>query len=180
MLSVDALRARCIQDPATHCWLWQGACNGGSPRLYTFDHALGDKRVMTGTLAAWNIAHGEAPPLGKLVFRGCGQKLCLNPAHLRLARTKAEIGQHWHRAGFLVGTHLTARRANIALAHAVSGHTATSAAVVLAIRAAPASVTGASLALLHGVCTSTISKIRRGISPRQVMPQSNAVEGSSC
>ena len=172
LLTVAALRARCTVDGATHCWLWQGACStDGSPRLHTFDHARGDKRSMSGPKAVWNIAHAEAPPLGKLVFRGCGQRACLNPAHLRLARTKAEIGEHWRRAGWRVGTALEARRANVRLAQAAAGVVPTDPAVVRAVRAAPQTVSSVELARLHGIAPQTVSRIRRGKSHRDLIDQ---------
>lgn len=171
MATIGHLRARCAIDTVTRCWLWQGACaTDGTPRLHTFDHERGDKRVMSGPKAAWNIAHGEAPPSWALVYRGCGHRLCLNPTHLRLARDKAEIGAHWRRAGYRKGNSVEARRANARLAQAAAGIVPTDSSVVLAIRSAPASVRGRELARLHGIAEQTVSRIRRGQSHRHLLP----------
>jgi len=171
VLTVEALRSRCTVDPVSHCWHWTGAISSdGIPRIHTFDHAVGDKRVLTGPRAAWNIAHGEAPPADRMVFRCCGERLCLNPAHLRLAATKAEIGLHWRRAGFRLGTALDARRANAAKAQAARGITPTDSAVVLAIRQAPAEASNVELAQRFGVAHQTVSRIRRGQSHRHLLP----------
>ena len=168
--SIDKLRERCDVDPATHCWIWQGAVNARSktPVLYAFDHARADKRAMSGPLAAWNIAHAAAPLPGSLVFRCCGSTLCLNPAHLREARSRAEIGLHQRRAGYRKGTSVEARRENVRLAWAAQGIVVTPPEAVRAIRSAPSSVTGRALAERFGISPQAVSRIRRGLSHRDV------------
>lgn len=175
--TIAALKSRCIVDHATHCWLWQGACSDGHPRVHAFDHARGEKRVMPGTRAAWNVAFGEDPPAWALVYRGCQRQLCLNPAHLRLARDRADIGQHIRRAGTRKGTHLEARRANQRKACAAQGMKLVSPDVVEAIRLAPPEVTGRALVELHGVNRTTVSRIRRGEGYRD-MPSDSAIARS--
>jgi hypothetical protein len=162
--TVEALKARCAVDLATHCWVWQRAVSNNQPRIHTFDHARGEKRVMPGSLAAWNIGHGAAPRPGKMVFRCCGRNLCVNPAHLREAGSLAEIGAHIRRSGRLVGSNLEQRRANMARAHASMGTRLTPRAVVEAIWAAPKTTTGRSLALTLGVSEATVSRFRTGTS----------------
>jgi hypothetical protein len=170
MTTAEHLRARCKVDPVTHCWEWLGAHSGsnGLPAIHVFDHARGEKRTMTGPRAAWNLAFCEAPPSGELIFRGCCNNLCLNPAHLRRAKTRAEIGLHQRRAGSRKGTAVEARRENIAKAWAASGITLTPVDVVLQIRSADAKVTGKALAAQFGMAMSTVSKIRRGESHKGV------------
>lgn len=171
LLTVESLKARCVIDAATHCWIWQGAKSSqGYPKMHTFDHERGEKRAMNGSKAAWNIAHQSAPPsYAPLVYRCCGQKLCLNPAHLRCAKDKAEIGLHIRRSGQFVGTGVEARRKNQLLAMEARGIKPTPADVVLAIRSAPKIVTGLELAALHGISTTAVSRIRRGQSHRGVV-----------
>lgn len=170
--TVAELRERCDVDPVTHCWHWRGATSNGSPRIWAFDHRLGDKRTMTGALAVWNIAFGRAPRT--MAFRGCVSRTCLNPAHLREAGTKAEIGQHIRRTGALKGLHLEVRRANVARAHEACGIVPTPAAIVLAIRAAPAKVTAVALAAQYGMAHQTVGRIRRGESHRHLLPVQEA------
>ena len=168
--TIDELRQRCTVDTIRHCWLWQGGtATDGTPRIYGFDHRKGEKRTMTGTQAVWNIAHGRAPLEGWIVGRCCGVLLCLNPAHLREFRDKAEMGLHIRRAGYRVGSALEQRRANQRIACLAAGHKPTPPEVVLAIRAAPVNVTSKSLAALHGIAHQTASRIRRGESHRQVV-----------
>ena len=162
VLTVEALKARCKVDPATHCWEWLGASTRNQPRIWTLDYARGEKRVMSGPLASWHIAHGSAPRAGCIVFRGCCNPVCLNPAHLREARTMADVGEHIRRNGARKGTSLVARRANILAAHAKTGTVFTPLAVVQAILAAPRSVTGCELARTHGVSESVVSRYRTG------------------
>lgn len=167
---IAALKARCTVDKATHCWIWTGAVTGskGMPSIWCFDHDRGEKRTMIGTRAAWSIAHGEAPPPGELIFRACCRQLCVNPAHLRRARNKAEIGEHYRRAGVRKGTHMEVRRENIKRAWAASGTAPTPLEVVQAIRKAPQSITGRALAVQFGIAEGTVSNIRLGKSHRGV------------
>jgi hypothetical protein len=163
VLTVESLKERCIVDPATHCWLWQGAYStAGTPRLHTIDYARQTKRSMSGPLAAWNIAHGEAPPHWALVFRGCQNRRCLNPAHLRLARDNADIGLHIRRAGTRKGKALQSCRENILKAHQAIGTVFTPRPVVLAIKQAPKEVRNVQLAAQFGMAPQTVSRIRRG------------------
>lgn len=160
--TVQALKARCIVDPASHCWVWQGALStDGTPRIHTLDYARQEKRTMSGPLAAWHIAHGEAPPIWALVFRGCQNRRCLNPAHLRLARDKAEIGQHIRRAGTRVGTSLESRRENARKGRLAQGIVTTPDHVVRQIRSAPKEVTNVALAARLGMNHQSVSRIRR-------------------
>lgn len=168
MATAEAVKARCIIESGTRCWLWQGAtADDGTPRLWAFDHARGDKRSMSGPLAMWNIAHGEAPPHWALVFRGCQHRLCLNPAHLRLARDKADIGLHIRRAGTRKGTAIESRRLNIKRAHAANGITPTPAPIVEAIRHADPSLSNVEIAAHFGIAHQTVSRIRRGESRKE-------------
>ena len=162
MLTVEQLKARCIVDHATHCWNWQGAMSRGQPRIWTLDYARVEKRGMSGPLAAWHIAHQEPPRPGWLVYRGCQNTQCLNPAHLRQAPDKAAIGQHIRLAGTRRGTAVESRRENIAKAHAKNGITPTPDAIVLAIRAAGEAPTNYELAARFGVRHSVVSRIRLG------------------
>lgn len=169
--TVADLRARCDIDLRMHCWLWRGAVHSrsGLPILHTFDHARGEKRTMSGPVAAWNIGHQAAPARGRIVFRACCQTLCLNPAHLREARSRAEIGEHIRRSGVRKGLHLEARRESLKLAHQALGRTLTPPDIVRAIRAAPAGTTGRALAALHRLSRSCVSRIRRGETHREVV-----------
>lgn len=165
--TVDDVRARCRVDPVTRCWEWQGAMRSRDrqqqPAMHAFDHAAGEKRTMTGPRAVWNIAHGSAPLPGYIVFRACCNRLCLNPVHLREARSLAEVGEHRRRAGVEKGKHVEAKRANIRKAHAAAGVVYTPDSVVAEIRSADASVTGRSLSHRLGVSENTVSRIRRGL-----------------
>lgn len=172
---IAELKARCRVDPATHCWHWLGAATGRvqQPAIWAFDHARCEKRTMSGMLAAWNIAHGEAPTPGYFVFRACCNPACLNPVHLKLAKTRAEIGLHQRRAGSRRGKSVEARRQNIRLAWAAQGVTPTPDEIVLAIRAEPKTTTGLELAKRFGLSHTTVSRIRRGDSHRGILGAEN-------
>lgn len=167
--TVDELRERCTLNPVTRCWNWSGGtATDGTPRIYGFCHAKGEKRTMTGMVAAWNIAHGAAPLAGRIVGRSCGNKLCLNPVHLRDFRSKAELGQHIRIAGWRVGNSTEQRRANARLASEAAGNVYTSPEIVRAIRSAPSTVTAKALGLQYGIAHQTASRIRRGDSHRGI------------
>lgn len=161
--TLQALRERCTQDARTHCWLWQGACSGGGmPHIWSFDYARMDKRALPGPVVAWQLAHDRAVPAGKMVFRGCGRKLCLNPVHLRLAGSRSELMAHVARAGWLKGRGLEQHRAALVKARAAAGIVPTGADVVRQIREAPREVTNLALAARLGISHWTVSNIRRG------------------
>lgn len=119
--TIAHLKARSTVDTATHCWHWHGASIEGRPRIWAFDHDKGEKTALSGPLAAWNIAHGRSPLAGWIVFRACMSADCVNPAHMREARDRAEIGRHIRLSGRWVGTNLETRRANVAVALAALG-----------------------------------------------------------
>jgi len=169
VVNIDDLRLRCTIDPATRCWIWQGASGeDGCPRIHTFDHSRGEKRIMPGPKAAWNIAHQAAPLPGWRVMRTCGCRNCVNPAHLREMRSQKAVGEFQRRAGHLVGKNTEVRRTNIRAAHAKAGVVYMPDEVVLAIRNAHKSFSGRALAASYCVSEQTISKIRRGVSYRGV------------
>lgn len=167
--TVADVRARCSINPVSGCWNWLGGTRKGAdhatyrqPAMWAFCHDHGEKRTMTGPRAMWNIAHGKAPLPGYVVFRACGNAMCLNPVHLREAKNMAEVGLHTRRSGRLVGTQIEARRANVLKAQDAAGVVRTPDEVVEAIKAAGRSVTGRALAAQYGVSENTVSRIRLG------------------
>jgi hypothetical protein len=160
--TIAELRERCVVDPVTRCWHWQGAQSRGQPRIYALDLSIMDKRVMPGTRAAWQIAHGEPIAPGRMIYRVCGCRDCVNPVHLREARSLAEVGANIRGSGRLKGKFTEAKRASLEKAWASAGFKKQPEEVVRAIRQAPAEVTGYALSKLHGVSESVVSRIRRG------------------
>lgn len=170
ILSIAHLKARCTVDPVSHCWHWLGAkAVDGTPRIYTVDHARMIKDSLSGPKAVWNIAHGEAPRAGWLVFRACGCRDCVNPVHLAQARDKAEIGMHQRRAGYRKGTHVEARRASQKLACAAAGKPATAESIVRQIRALAGEKSQKALGLQFGVSRQTVNRIVLGRSHRHLL-----------
>jgi hypothetical protein len=159
--TVDDLRERSIVDPATHCWQWQGATHKGHAAMWAFDHARGEKRTLRGPLAVWNLAHGEAPPPGWIIFVGCGNPLCVNPAHQRRAKDRKEYGAHVRRAGWLRGIAVDKKVAALKKARAARGVVDTPAAVVELVRSMP-DLPGAEVARRLGIDKSRVYDIRAG------------------
>lgn len=171
MLTLDDLRRRCVIDPITNCWHWQGAKSvvDGVPRLYTFDHARCEKRTMSGPVAAWNIAHQRAPLPGWKVYRCCGTTDCLAPYHLREVRNTKEMGRLIAASGRRKGAKSEAVLAAAARGRAAQGIVETPREIVLQIRAAPLEISGAELARQLGIPKYTVSRIRRGESFKGVV-----------
>lgn len=175
VLTVQDLRSRSLVDINTGCWHWLGAkATDGTPRIWTFDHERNEKRGMSGAKAVWNIAHGEAPRAGWLVYRRCLNTACVCPVHMAQARDKAEIGLHIHRAKKRVGTNLEQRRAAAAKGVAAQNMTVTPDHIVLEIRSAPASVTTRELAARLGKRESCVGAIRTGKRRGCVLPAKEA------
>lgn len=71
-------------DPATGCWVWQGATDGyGNPRL----HRKG--RPLTAKFEYWRKAHPDAPRPTRL-YPLCGNRLCVNPDHMTPAKERVD------------------------------------------------------------------------------------------
>jgi hypothetical protein len=156
-------------NPYDPCWHWDGAkSTGGVPAIWTFDHDRGEKRTMPGPMAVWNIAKGCGTG-EKLAYRTCCATACVNPQHIALAVDRAEIGRHIAAMGWRKGRNYETRRANLVAAHAAAGIVPTPAAIVLAIRAAPATATNRSIAAEHDIGESLVSKIRLGKTRRSVV-----------
>lgn len=167
MTTVADVRARCNVDPVTNCWIWHGGMRKRDgvqqPAMHAFDHERGEKRTMTGPRAVWNIAHGAAPLPGYVVFRACCNRLCLNPVHLREAKTLADVGRHRRLSGVLKGNNTEARRANLRKAQAAAGVVVTPQHIVDAIQQAPKTITGQALARQFELSVSSVSRIRRRV-----------------
>jgi hypothetical protein len=164
VITLADLKARCIVDAITHCWIWQGGKTRGKPSIYTIDYAKQTKCVMSGPRAAWQIAHECAPSRGAKVYRTCTNELCVNPAHLRqLFGGQKAMAAHLAATGTLKGQgrFTPGRQAALLKARAVRNRDVPD-SVVLAIRAAPASVSALALAGIHGVHHSTAARIRNG------------------
>lgn len=171
MLTPADLRARSRIDPLDAnpydpCWHWLGAkATDGVPRIWTVDHDRIEKRTMSGPKAVWNIAKGKGTG-DRLAYRTCVACDCVNPTHHALATDKAEIGAHIARTGSRKGTAIPQRRANAIKAREAAGIATTPREIVLAAWAWIGS--NVAFAKLHGICHTTVSRIRRGESHKQV------------
>lgn len=165
---VTDLWAKSSRSEGSTCWQWLGATSDGgkTPRIWTFDHDKGERVVMPGPRAVWNIAN-QCGLGSRLAFMACVNSLCVNPAHVRVAVDRAEIGAHIAASGKRKGKNLEQRRANLRKAWAASGKTITPPALVIAIRAATG--TGRAIGLQFGVNERIVSRIRRGEAHLNVM-----------
>ena len=161
VLTIADLRARSRVDPITHCWHWQGGSDRGRPKIHTLDLARGEKRTIGGPSAVWNIAHGAVPP-GAIPYRRCVCTDCVNPTHLGLARSRAELGAHIARSGVWRNPqHLEARMVGLRAAFAVTGKGPTPPEVLRQVVEAPLSESNRALARRLGLTEQLVSKHRR-------------------
>lgn len=168
VLRIADLYARSERRPGSGCWWWLGAMASDklSPRIWTVCHDRGEKRVLTGMRAVWNIKHGAG--LGdRLAYMRCCNSSCVNPDHVGSAASKAEIGAHIAAHGKRKGTHVEARRASQKLAMAARGIVPTPPEVVRAIRASEGS--NVVVARQFGVSHQIVSAIRLGLSHARIL-----------
>lgn len=108
VLRVQDLYARSERRAGSACWHWLGAKCDGQPRIWTFDHDRGEKRVMTGPRAVWNIATGSGMGSDK-AHMTCVNTECVNPKHVGRFADLAAIGASVARSGKRKGMHLAQR-----------------------------------------------------------------------
>lgn len=167
MNTIEEIRAKCIVDPTTGCWLWRGAgSKHGRMRIHALDHRGVTKRVMNGPLAIWNIAHGESPPVGYLPYRSCGNAMCAHPVHLRLARGQGDLMRIIGRQGRLKGTNLEQRRAAALKGRIAQGMVDTPDDVVRQILSAEGN--NCAVARRLGVHHTVVSRVRRAESHKHI------------
>lgn len=119
------------------CWFWQGAVTNGYGRF----------RGIRAHRLAYEIAKGDIP--SEMMIRHlCGNKLCVNPAHLEVG-TMADNAQDGIRLGET-------------LRGSANGKAKLSEGAVRYIRTNPDELSGRNLALKFGVSPATISLIRSG------------------
>lgn len=164
--TVEGIKAHC-RVIAGGCWIWCGGCEGDSPRIRAFNPSVGAKRPMTGARAMWLAAFGREPRTR--AFNVCGTPKCLNPLHLREAKTQGEMVGYFKRLGRYKG-HTRQRVEAGRKGRAAQGYQDTPEDVVRAIKAAPDSITHTALAMQVGVHRKTVSYIRRGLWYREVDP----------
>jgi hypothetical protein len=87
------LMARCIPEPNSGCWLWEGGMNG---RGYGLAFLPGGQ--VTGAHRAMLIAHGVSVAKSDVVLHACDMPGCVNPDHLRVG-TQAENMADMNRKG---------------------------------------------------------------------------------
>jgi hypothetical protein len=82
-----AVRFEAKVDRSGDCHLWTGAKRVQRDGL-PYGHLKGeDRRMILAHRLAWELAFGPIPP-GLQVDHVCRVRLCVNPAHLRLATQK--------------------------------------------------------------------------------------------
>lgn len=165
---IQDLYRRSIVGPRG-CWHWQGAKRkDGLPTIWTYDYEHGDKRPTTGPRAVWMIAYGQAPR--GVAYRCCASKDCVHPRHMRCGTREDMVRAAAEAGAFSTQRAAAARELNLRKARAAAGIVDTPEHLVLAIRTAPASETGRSIARRLGLGEGVVSAIRRGIARAGCVP----------
>lgn len=74
--TMDDIKARCRIDTETGCWVWAGAMQRGTPRVWLPSFGV---QSMSGALQ-WLI-HGTRPLSGLMLVPTCRNPACANPKH---------------------------------------------------------------------------------------------------
>lgn len=150
LLTLDDIRARCIDDGG--CWIWQGALAHGQPAM-----RLPGGRCTTVRRAVLELVKGRRIRTGRVVVAVCGCKACVNPEHLQEVTRSTVTKRAWQRARRQAASVANWR---IARARRALPNTRLNEQQVLLIRASeePCSV----LAQRYGCSQSTIRRVKSG------------------
>jgi len=75
--------SRVVKSEPRACWLWQGGKWANGYGMFS----IGGSPYLAHRIA-WMIKHKSSVPAGKRVILKCRNRLCCNPAHLRLGTHK--------------------------------------------------------------------------------------------
>lgn len=105
--SLEDLRQRCRVDEQTKCWVWAGGTSVTKGyevayANYSPDGESATRKQMPAARAAW-IASGRKAEKGRIVYRCCETKLCINPAHHKCGSRK-EAGDFLAQTNRLKGS----------------------------------------------------------------------------
>jgi hypothetical protein len=147
--TADQLLARC--EPYGDCLLWTGglANKGGTPRIYENKKPISVRRVI------YEARHGEIRN-GYKIVPCCGERLCLEPDHLRARSVAQLLADHNRCTGGLTPSHvaaLTARARN---------RSSNKMTLERAREIRASTEPSRKLADKHGVCRALICRIKRG------------------
>lgn len=79
-MTLDDFSSRYTVDDETGCWNWKTKLLSGGCGYMT---VAGKQRK--AYLVAWMLIHGPVPK-GKYILRTCGNKLCVNPDHMKAGK----------------------------------------------------------------------------------------------
>lgn len=155
--TLESIHARCIPAEGD-CLIWQGATTTGKGRpLPNIKHNNGTNG--SGRKLVMELARKRKPsPQHTLVVHTCGNRLCLNPDHLRWA-TVSEVRQQaaLNRPADLLRIRRIASTSRAARSRITWEQAQT-------IRASTEPLT--KMSQLYGISVATASNIRRGITWR--------------
>ena len=160
------LDERCVEEGA--CWLWTGGMGGpgkDTPNM----HWRG--KVTPAYIVTWLlIKDRDSVPPGLSLWRGCRDKRCINPTHIK-SGTKADKHADLASKGSYVCT--PSRKARItATIRRTSSKLSGGMEAAREIRASE--LTETALAEIHGLSVSRISRIRNGKAWRETsIPQAS-------
>jgi hypothetical protein len=102
------------------------------------------------------LAHGEPPDVGLEASHSCGNRICVNPRHLRW-KTSAENSQEKHEHGTMaVGER--------------NGNSSLTEADVIKIKSMRGSLSQRKIAKMFGVSQATVNRLQLGIGWNHIQP----------
>lgn len=94
----DRLWSKVLRGEPDACWIWTAAVGEKGHPVMSIG-ALGSRSARR---MVWALEHGEVPKR-RMVTTTCGQKRCLNPAHLALRAVEDDVPRFWSHVKKLDG-----------------------------------------------------------------------------
>lgn len=104
--SLKTVRDRC--EEVGECWIWQQHQGKGYPKA-----TIGGKTGLLVRRWVWEHVNGDFPPGKWHVISTCQDRLCCNPAHLKLTKPRNTCKRYWASGHRNMLSHARAARASI-------------------------------------------------------------------